>query len=101
MHPLQPSALLLSLLLAPVPSLAMLRCENMLIDKHSFDLSKLGGPHSVVTSQYDALSENHYNTTYTVDICQPLKKASDKKNHEQCPMGTRGRQPRPNPQKRS
>lgn len=78
------------LLLAPIPGLAMLSCENVLIDGHSFDLSKLGGPHSVVTSQWEGLAESHLNTTYTVDICAPLKKSGKSKKTEQCPNGTRG-----------
>merc|ERR1712000_678909 len=75
----QASGLLLPLLLAPLPSSAMLRCENVRIDGHSFDLSELGGPHSVVTSRWESLAETHFNTTYTVDICQPLKKSGKSK----------------------
>lgn len=69
----------------------MLTCENVLIDKHKFDLSKLGGPHSVVTSRWNSLAETHTNTTYTLDICQPLKKTGKSKKTEQCPNGTRGK----------
>ncbi|KAG9256254.1 autophagy-related protein 27 [Emericellopsis atlantica] len=67
----------------------MLRCENVRIDGHSFDLSELGGPHSVVTSRWESLAETHFNTTYTVDICQPLKKSGKSKKGEECPNGTR------------
>jgi autophagy-related protein 27 len=68
----------------------MLSCENIRIDGHSFDLSELGGPHSVVTSRWESLAETHINTTYTVDICRPLKKSGESKKGEQCPNGTRG-----------
>lgn len=89
MYPPQLSAFALSLLLAPLPSWALLNCENIRIDDHSFDLSKLGGPHSVVTSRYDSLPDVHHNTTYTLDICKPLKKSGKGKKTEECPNGTR------------
>jgi hypothetical protein len=65
----------------------------MRVDDHSFDLSKLGGPHSVVTSYWDSSVDAHTNTTYTVDICHHLKKSGDAKKTEECPNGTRGRSP--------
>lgn len=78
------AVLLLSLLSAPLPALsASLDCNDVRIDKESFNLSKLGGPHSVVTSRANELG--HLNTTYTVDICKPLVK-----KNEACPKGTRG-----------
>ncbi|KAI2610776.1 autophagy-related protein 27 [Hypoxylon fragiforme] len=81
------ATLLLSLLLAPLPTEAMLNCKAIVADKQRFDLSKLGGPHSVVTSHIsDGIS---YNTTYTVDICRPLKKKGDVNKKEQCPNGSR------------
>ncbi|KND94241.1 Autophagy-like protein 27 [Tolypocladium ophioglossoides CBS 100239] len=89
MYPPQLSAFALSMLLAPLPSWAMLYCENIRIDDHSFDLSKLGGPHSVVTSRYESIPDAHHNTTYTLDICKPLKKSGKGKKTEECPNGTR------------
>ncbi|KAI2462888.1 autophagy-related protein 27 [Annulohypoxylon bovei var. microspora] len=81
------AALILSLLLAPLPTEAMFRCNQIVADKQPFDLSALGGPHSVVTSHI--ISESPHNTTYTVDICRPLKKKGDVKKEEQCPNGAR------------
>jgi hypothetical protein len=90
MHPPQLAAALLPLLLAPLPSMAMLHCENILINGYKFNLEKLKGPHSVVTSKYDSVTHTHHNTTYTLDVCQPLKKSSKSKSNEECPNGTRG-----------
>ncbi|PKS06774.1 hypothetical protein jhhlp_006848 [Lomentospora prolificans] len=77
---------LFSLLLA-TPAAAMLHCDNVRVDGYSFDLTKLGGPHSVVTTLREPPS--YSNTTYTVDICKPLKKSGDAPKEEQCPNGTR------------
>lgn len=68
----------------------MLSCNKILVDGHNFDLSPLGGPHSVVTSRFESSTGAHSNTTYTVDICQPLKKSGKAKSKEECPNGTRG-----------
>ncbi|KAI1389204.1 autophagy-related protein 27 [Hypoxylon trugodes] len=81
------AALLLSLLLAPLPTDAMFRCNNVVAKGQPFNLEKLGGPHSVVTSRI--IGETSHNTTYTVDICRPLKKKGDVKKDEQCPNGSR------------
>lgn len=90
MHPPRSSALLLSFLLAPLNAAAMLSCNKIRVDEHNFDLSPLGGPHSVVTSRFEASTNAHYNTTWTVDICQPLKKSGKAKTKDECPNGTRG-----------
>ncbi|KAI0885071.1 autophagy-related protein 27 [Annulohypoxylon maeteangense] len=79
------AALLLSLFFAPLPTEAMFRCNQIVADKQKFDLSALGGPHSVVTSHI--IGDAAHNTTYTVDICRPLKKKGDVKKDEQCPNG--------------
>lgn len=87
----QASGLMLPLLLGASSASAMLDCKKIVIDEHKFDLGKLGGPHSVVTSKWEDLAQTHWNTTYTVDICQPLKKSGKSKKGEECPNGTRGR----------
>ncbi|KAI1106387.1 autophagy-related protein 27 [Jackrogersella minutella] len=79
------ATLLLSLLLAPLPTAAMFRCNHIVANKQRFDLSALGGPHSVITSHI--IGDNAHNTTYTLDICRPLKKSSDAKKDEQCVNG--------------
>ncbi|KAK3314769.1 autophagy-related protein 27 [Apodospora peruviana] len=84
------AATFLSLLLvaaAPVPVSANLRCEKLLIEGHSFDLSKLGGPHTVVTEEFQP--PEHINTTYTLDICAPLKRKGSVPKGDECPNGTR------------
>ncbi|TQS31996.1 hypothetical protein Golomagni_07706, partial [Golovinomyces magnicellulatus] len=82
-------ALFLTLLLAPSQGLATLECGKIRADSYTFDLSKLGGPHSVVTSKLNYAADTHVNTTYTVDICKPLKKSGKKSPTEECPNGTR------------
>uniref|UniRef100_A0A0B7JTZ7 Autophagy-related protein 27 n=1 Tax=Bionectria ochroleuca TaxID=29856 RepID=A0A0B7JTZ7_BIOOC len=90
MHSSQLSPLALSLLLAvsPASSTSILHCDNLVVDKHTFDLSALTGPHSVVTSRYNSIADNYHNTTYTLDICRPLKKTGSGKKGEECPNGT-------------
>ncbi|KAI1330613.1 autophagy-related protein 27 [Xylariaceae sp. FL0255] len=81
------AALSLFLLLAPLPANAMLRCNHIVSGDQRYDLEKLGGPHSVVMSH--AIDNETWNTTYTVDICRPLKKKGNVKKQEQCPNGSR------------
>lgn len=76
------SAVLLPLLAAASGGIT---CEKVVLDKtHSWDLSELGGPKSVMHSEDRGVSFK--NTTYTIDICKPLKRTSK----EKCPNGTRG-----------
>ncbi|KAI1368869.1 autophagy-related protein 27 [Xylaria arbuscula] len=85
--PYADAALMLSLLLAPLPTTAMFSCEKVVSDGQAFNLKALGGPHSIVTSQSNG---NHLiNTTYTVDICAPLKKKGKAPKGEACPNGAR------------
>ncbi|PBP27474.1 autophagy protein Atg27 [Diplocarpon rosae] len=59
-------------------------CNKIVIDKtHQWDLSTLGGPRSVLQSEDRGASWR--NTTYTVDLCRPLKRAGK----EACPGNTR------------
>ncbi|KAI0133332.1 autophagy-related protein 27 [Hypoxylon sp. NC0597] len=81
------AALLFSIALAPLPASAMFRCNQVVVGGHKYDLSALGGPHSVVTSRI--VGDAPHNTTYTLDICRPLKKKGDVKKDEQCPNGSR------------
>lgn len=78
-----------SFLAFALPSAAF-ECGKIIVDEQTFNLADLGGPHSVVTSRWESLAETHLNTTYTVDICQPLKKSGKSKKGEECPNGTRG-----------
>lgn len=95
MHRPQISAILLSLLLAPESSLAAssLDCSKVRVDGQNFDFSELSGPHSVVTSRWEPNPPAHFNTTYTLDICNVLEKGGDGSKDDQCPNGTRGMYP--------
>ncbi|KAK3344367.1 autophagy-related protein 27 [Lasiosphaeria hispida] len=67
--------------------LANIPCEKLEVDGARFDLSALKGPHAVVTGEFAPPS--HYNRTYTVDLCAPLKKPEGAAKEEACPDGTR------------
>lgn len=81
-----------SFLLYSLVSALNLECERIQVDKKKFDLSKLGGPHSILvqdTQRHPSLS----NTTWTLDICQNLRKPKDTPEtpkEDQCPNYTRG-----------
>ncbi|KAK2011804.1 hypothetical protein LZ32DRAFT_606062 [Colletotrichum eremochloae] len=81
------AAFLLALLMSPLPAASMLDCKHIMVDDVSFNLGALGGPHSVVTSRWHP--PTFTNTSYTVDICAPLKRKGDVKKDEQCPSFTR------------
>ena len=76
--------------LAPLAS-GMLVCSQVVTGDYKFEFSKLGGPHSVVTTQFESIPETHTNTTYTLDPCDTLKKSGKEKKTEECPNGTRGK----------
>ena len=78
---------ILSLALLPQP-VAAFWCNNVVVDDQKYDLSALDGAHSVVMSRDEGAS--YLNTTYTVDICRPLKKKGDVPKDQQCPNGSRG-----------
>ncbi|EKD19532.1 autophagy protein Atg27 [Drepanopeziza brunnea f. sp. 'multigermtubi' MB_m1] len=79
-------ATVLSALLFPTLAAATgnFDCTKIVIDKtHQWDLSTLGGPRSVMHSEDRGASWK--NTTYTIDICKPLKRAGK----DACPGNTR------------
>ena len=78
------------LFLAHLSQAVSLDCSHIRVDKKSFDLSKLAGPHSVLLQDNDK-PPAVYNTTWTVDICAPLKKQKKVPSEDQCPTGTRGK----------
>lgn len=85
--PADPSNMLVSLLLAAsIPAAASLQCDNIVADGHRFNFDKLKGPHSVVTSEFTP--PTYKNTTYTIDLCGPLKRKGDVPKGEECPNGT-------------
>lgn len=82
-------AAILSTIILPILAAASggLDCTHVRADKIGFDLSKLGGPRSVVNSVANPASSR--NTTYTIDICKPLKKVKNIDKDIQCPNGSR------------
>ena len=87
MRPLTSNNATLSLLFASLASALTLGCDHIRTNGISFDLHKLGGPHSVSTHDESHPPAMH-NTTWTVDICKPLRKDKKLPNADQCPAGT-------------
>lgn len=90
MKPLAACLLSVPLLAAHLSSAVTIDCERIVVDGKRFDLSKLAGRHSV--SVHDtSRPPAEYNTTWTLDLCEPLKKVKGVPDLDQCPSGTRGR----------
>lgn len=81
-----PSALLL---LPALVSAVTLDCKHLRVDGQSFDLSELGGPRSV--SLIEDTPPSLTNTTFTIDICNPLQRTKGVAKEDECPSGTRGK----------
>ena len=62
-------------------------CSHIRVQKKSFNFSGLSGPHSVshIVEEPPSIS----NTTYTIDICQPLKVPKNTPKADTCPNFTR------------
>ena len=83
-----PSSYLATTLLLPSLIIASdIDCSHIRVQKKSFDLSSLGGPHSVshIVDEPPSIS----NTTYTIDICQALKVPKNTPKDDTCPNYTR------------
>ncbi|KAK4983946.1 type II membrane protein [Elasticomyces elasticus] len=77
-----------SLLTLPILTSAIsFDCTHTRVDGQSFDLSKLGGAHSVHWIQDTPPSLS--NTTFTIDICTALKRTKGVPKENECPSGTR------------
>lgn len=65
-----------------------LDCKDVRVDGNGYDFTELGGPRQVhwVEDQPPSI----LNTTFTIDICHPLKVVKGIKKEDQCPTGTRG-----------
>ncbi|KAK4224935.1 autophagy-related protein 27 [Podospora fimiseda] len=86
--PSSATALLLStLLLSTASASTPFSCDSVKVDDQTFNFKSLAGPHTVVTHEY--VPPTYHNTTYTLDLCAPLKRKSDVKKEEACPTGTR------------
>lgn len=79
------SVAILSLALQTTTALTF-DCSQVVIGDFKFDLSPLGGPHSVISLEQTPVSI--LNTTFTLDICKPLLKTGDK--YTDPPTGSRG-----------
>ncbi|KAF3766050.1 hypothetical protein M406DRAFT_231604, partial [Cryphonectria parasitica EP155] len=67
-------------------SSAMFWCNQVQVDGQRWNFEALAGPHSVVTWQ-EQQPFQFVNTTYTLDLCAPLKKEGPA--DESCPNGAR------------
>ncbi|OLN95235.1 Autophagy-related protein 27 [Colletotrichum chlorophyti] len=81
------AAFVLSLLVSSAAAATTFDCSHVRVDDVSFNLESLKGPHSVITSKWHP--PTFTNTSYTVDICAPLKRKGDVKKEDECPNGTR------------
>ncbi|KAF2104158.1 hypothetical protein NA57DRAFT_70372 [Rhizodiscina lignyota] len=90
MRPLSaPTIRLCSLLSLPslILAAASFDCSDIVKDRIRFNLKPLGGPHVVHWIETEELiTHNH---TYTIDICQPLKRTKGVPADEECPNGAR------------
>lgn len=75
------------LLLSATTSALSFDCNHIRVDEQSFNLEKLGGPKTVHHAVW--ASPSIENTTFTIDICNPLKKDKEAKKNKDCPLGTR------------
>jgi len=78
----------LPLLLAHLAAAVSIDCEHIRVDGKKFDISKLAGRHSISVSD-TSRPPAEFNTTWTVDLCAPLKKIPGLPANDQCPSGTR------------
>jgi len=82
------SLLSIPILLAHLATAVSIDCEHIRVDGKKFDLSKLAGRHSV-TVHDTSRPPAEYNTTWTLNLCAPLKKIKGFPADDQCPSGTR------------
>ncbi|KUJ21570.1 uncharacterized protein LY89DRAFT_377990 [Mollisia scopiformis] len=80
-------AAILSAMLLPCLAVASgtYDCNNIVLKGRQWHLKELGGPKSVLQSE--ELASGFKNTTYTIDICKPLKRENKEIN---CPNFARG-----------
>jgi hypothetical protein len=69
-------------------SAVSLDCKNVLVKGQHFDLSELAGPRAVHLIEETPPSLS--NTTFTVDICNPLKRTKGVSKDNECQTGTYG-----------
>ncbi|KAK2762106.1 hypothetical protein FQN54_001113 [Arachnomyces sp. PD_36] len=74
-------------LLPSLSSAVTFDCEQVLVEGKKFNFGALGGPHSV-TNIVDH-PPGIINTTYTLDICKPLRRTKGVNRDYECPNYTR------------
>ena len=84
--PAMPSYLAILLALPVAITASTLDCAKIRVEKQDFDLSAIGGPKTVHYQEYDP--PTIANTTFTIDICDNIKRDKEIDNSKQCPMGT-------------
>ena len=77
------------LLLTTLTAAVTLDCSDIRDDNQSWNLKPLGGPHAV--KSVDSHPPVEVETTFTIDICRPLKVPKKEIEEEYCPNGTRSR----------
>ncbi|PPJ58685.1 hypothetical protein CBER1_03995 [Cercospora berteroae] len=75
------------LLLPAAISAVTFDCENVVVDSQKFNLKALGGPKEVHKLYRDSFSV--VNTTFTIDVCDTLKKPKGDEAKTSCPNGSR------------
>jgi autophagy-related protein 27 len=89
---MKPSALpfVATSLLLPSLSIALtFDCSNIQVKGKKFNFEKIGGPHTV--SVVEHFPPSIHNTTWTVDLCDTLKKDKNIPAGDQCLGGSQGR----------
>ncbi|THY25835.1 hypothetical protein D6D01_04831 [Aureobasidium pullulans] len=76
----------LILLSATSTNAITLDCKDVLVKDQHFDLSELAGPHAVHLIEETPPSLS--NTTFTIDICNPLKRTKGVPKDNECQTGT-------------
>ena len=79
-------SLLTSWLLLPAALAVTFDCERIVADDQKFNLKALGGPKDVHWIKPEP--PGVLNTTWTLDICQQLKKPKEGDKAHSCPVGT-------------
>ena len=86
MLPRIPASTALFLLFLPLLTSALsYDCKNIVKDGVKFNFEALGGLHSVSWNR--EFAQGYMNTTFKMDICQPLK-LEDKEERKDCGHGT-------------
>jgi hypothetical protein len=83
------AAILTTLIFPCLTAAINLDCGNARADSESWNLKALGGPKSVLNSV--DVGQSWENTTYTIDICAPLKRDDKVPEEEKCPGSTRSK----------